>query len=104
MLGWIQILAVPMGCAWLGNIVLVASGKKEPMVATVCIAFMALVIAYVFATVFACVLDSLFVCACRDKADYAGKYMPDGLKTAFGFDKKRKNDKSAEDEDELVQK
>jgi len=35
------------------------------------------VIAKVFTLVFSCVLDTLFVCCCRDRADYKGEYMPD---------------------------
>ena len=44
----------------------------------------------VFSTVFACSFDTLFVCCCRDRAEYKGKYMPDRLKVAFGFNKKKK--------------
>ena len=57
------------------------------------VALMAYVIAKIFSLVFACVLDSLFVCCCRDKADYQAKYMPNRLRTAFGFDKKKKKKK-----------
>ena len=87
-LGWLQILAVPIICAWFCNAHLVGRGVEEPLWATTIVAFMAIVISMTFATVFACTLDTLFVCACRDKADYNGEYMPNGLRSAFGFDKK----------------
>ena len=97
-LKWIQLISVPLACAWLGNIVLVAGNKPDPIYATILIALMAIVIASIFATVFGCVLDTLFVCCCRDRADYEGAHMPDALKKAFGFDKSKTKD----DEEELV--
>ena len=64
---------VPIVCAWFGNAYLVGNGVDEPIWATICIAIMALVISMTFATVFACTLDTLFVCACRDKAEYTSQ-------------------------------
>ena len=52
-------------------------------------------IATSFALVFSCALDTLFVCAVRDKVEYKGAFMSDGLYSAFGFDKaERKADRS----------
>ena len=45
--------------------------------------------------VFSCVLDTLFVCCARDTAEYKGKYMPDRLRTVFGFDKRSKKKSEA---------
>jgi choline transporter-like protein 2/4/5 len=90
-LKWIQLLSMPIVCAWLGNAALLAASRADPMYATVVIGLMALVIASIFSTVFGCVLDTLFVCCVRDKADYAGKYMPSLLREAYGFDKKKKD-------------
>ena len=89
---------MPIACAWLGNAALLAASKANPMYATVIIGLMALVIASVFSTVFGCVLDSLFVCCVRDKADYGGKYMPSLLREAYGFDKKSKKDADKDNE------
>lgn len=97
-LGWIQMITIPVGCAWLGNVIIVSNNRPEPMYATIVIAVMALVIAKAFSVVFSCVLDSLFVCCCRDKNDYSGAYMPDGLRKTFGFDKRKKTEASYEDE------
>ena len=44
-------------------------------------------------------LDTLFVCCCRDRAEYEGEHMPDALKKVFGF-KKSKKKKPAEEEDD----
>ena len=43
----------------------------------------------VFASVFECATDTLFLCACRDVEDYDGKYMSSNIKSAFGMDKPR---------------
>jgi hypothetical protein len=61
---------------------------------------MAYTIARNFAVVFSCVLDTLFVCCCRDKADFQGQFMPDGLRESFGFKKKGKKDKKADAADD----
>ena len=102
-LKWIQLITVPLGCAWLGNIVLIANNRPDPVWATVIIALTALVIASMFATVLGCVLDSLFVCCCRDKASYDGAHMPDGLRSAYGFGKKSKKEMQMEAEDLLAE-
>ena len=42
-----------------------------------------------------CAPVTLFVCAVRDKVEYKGAFMSDGLYSAFGFDKaERKADRS----------
>jgi len=102
-LKWIQLITVPLGCAWMANIALVANQKPDPIYATTLIALMALVIASIFATVFGCVLDTLFVCCCRDKADYEGKYMPDMLKKVYGFHKKGKGKDGDVEVEELIE-
>ena len=99
-LGWIQLIGIPVACAFLANTVLGMQGFPEVMFPTLVIAAMAYVIAKTFALVFACVLDTLFVCCCRDKADYKGQYMPNRLRTVFGFDKKKKKKKKDEEEEE----
>ena len=100
-LSWIQLLGLPIACGFLCNLVLVNSGKKEPIYPTVLVALMAFVIARVFSVVFSCTLDTIFVCCARDKSEYKGKYMPDRLREAFGFNKKsKKNKKGGEAKDE----
>ena len=92
-LSWIQLLALPISCGFVCNLVLVNQGKAEAVYPTVVVAIMAFVIAKVFSLVFSCVLDTLFVCCARDKSEYKGKYMPDRLREAFGFNKRSKKDK-----------
>ena len=103
-LSWIQLLGLPIGCGFLANLVLGQQGKAETMWPTIVVALMAYVIAKTFSLVFSCVLDTLFVCCCRDKQEYKGKYMPDLLREAFGFNKKgkkgKKGDKAEEGEAE----
>ena len=45
--------------------------------------------------VFSCVLDTLFVCTVRDKAEYDAAFMSDRLRTAFGYDKSDKKEARA---------
>merc|ERR1712167_402161 len=77
-LSLIQKIGLPVAAGWLCNLYLVN----------------------IFSSVFACTLDTLFVCCCRDKADYKGKFMPDRLRLVFGFGKKKKDGQP--DEDDLV--
>ena len=91
-LSLIQKIGLPVAAGWLCNLYLVnISGKSETIWPTVCAAVSAFIIANVFSSVFACTLDTLFVCCCRDKADYKGKFMPDRLRLVFGFGKKKKD-------------
>ena len=99
-LSWIQLLGLPIACGWVGNLVLVQNSRAETIWPTVVIGLAAYVIASTFTTVFACVLDTLFVCCCRDRADYKGEYMPNRLKEVFGFGKKKKKSKKEEKEEE----
>ena len=87
LLGLIQCVGIPLGCAWLTNFILIENGKSEPIYATVCVALMALIITRVYGSVFSCTLDTLFVCAVRDKQDYGGIYMSDRLLKAFDLQK-----------------
>jgi len=93
-LNWIQLLGVPIACAWVCNLVLVGKDVEEPVWPTVLVALMAFVIASVFATVLACTLDTLFVCCVRDVKEYQATYMPDRLRDSFGFSKKGKKGKN----------
>jgi len=100
-LSWIQLLGLPFASAWLCNVYLVTNkGRSDTMYASILVAFMAYTIARNFAVVFSCVLDTLFVCCCRDKADFQGQFMPDGLRESFGFKKKGKKDKKADAADD----
>ena len=108
-LSWIQLLALPVSCAFLTNIVCTMQNRAEVIYPTVVVALMAYVIARQFATVFSCVLNTLFVCCVRDKTEYKAQYMPSMLRSAFGFDKKSKKSKADDDDeaeanDELVAK
>ena len=85
-LSLIQMIGIPALCAFITNASLVAKMHPQPMYPTGCVLVMALVIAKSFAIVFACVLDTLFVCCVRDKADYKAAFMSDALYSAFGFD------------------
>jgi len=84
-LSLIQMIGIPVLCAFLTNATLTARMSLQPMYPTGCVLLMALVIAKAFAIVFACVLDTLFVCCVRDKADYKAAFMSDALYSAFGF-------------------
>lgn len=85
-LSLIQLLGIPLFCYQLVNFVLNGKGVDEPFYACVAVALIALIIANVFAQIFACVLDTLFVCCVRDKNEYKGAFMSDRLYEAFGFD------------------
>ena len=85
-LSLLQLAGIPLFCAFLINSVLTARGAEEPIYPTAIVLVMAFVIAKVFSLVFACVLDTLFVCCVRDKQDYKAAFMSDQLYTAFGFD------------------
>jgi len=102
-LSWIQLLGLPIACGFLVNLVLTNQGKAEAMWPTIVVALMAYVIAKTFSLVFSCVLDTLFVCCCRDKSEYKGKYMPDRLRGAFGFDKKSKKKKGEDEQEDAKQ-
>jgi len=99
-LSWIQLLALPISSAWVCNTVLTVQGTAETIWPTVVVAISAYIIASVFTLVFACVLDTLFVCCCRDRAEYKAKYMPNRLRVVFGFGKKKKEKKEDEGGDE----
>ena len=51
---------------------------------------MLVIIASACSTVFACVVDTLFVCCVRDKAEYQCTWMSDRLRLAFDFDRRVK--------------
>merc|ERR1712118_569575 len=89
-LNWVQLLGLPVACGWLINVWLTQSDVTETIAPTVVTAICAYIIAKSFSTVFACILDTLFVCCCRDKAEYKGKYMPNRLKAVFCFKKDKK--------------
>lgn len=96
LLGLIQMIAIPMLCAWICNMTLERQKKPEPIYASVVVALMAFVITKAFALVMSCTLDTLFVCCVRDKKEYKGAFMSDRLYTAFGFDKSDRKAKKAE--------
>ena len=47
---------------------------------------LAFLVARCFATVYECAIDTVFVCAIKDQADYGGAYMSEGLRDALGMD------------------
>ena len=83
----LQLIGIPLGCAWLCNYTLESRGRPEPMYAAAVVAVLAFFIAQAFALVMACALDTLFVCTVRDKEEYKGAFMGEDLYAAFGFDK-----------------
>jgi Pyruvate/2-oxoacid:ferredoxin oxidoreductase delta subunit len=87
-LSWIQLLGMPVVCAALCNWTLTGAGKTDSVYPSITVAIMAFIIASIFSTVFSCVLDTLFVCCARDRADYKGDHMPDELRQVFGFAKR----------------
>lgn len=94
-LGLIQTAGITVFCTWICHAHLERLGNPEPMYPALITALAAYVIASSFALVFSCALDTLFVCAVRDKVEYKGAFMSDGLYSAFGFDKaERKADRS----------
>ena len=86
-LSWIQLLALPVSCAFLTNIVCTMQNRAEVIYPTV-VALMAYVIARQFATVFSCVLNTLFVC-CATRPSTRPSTCQHAA-PAFGFDKKSK--------------
>ena len=99
-LSWIQLLGTPIACAWLVNLMLIRQEFPETMAPTVVVAITSYVIAKVFSLVFACVLDTLFVCCIRDKAEYKGKYMPARIYEIYFKKKKDKKSKKGDEEAE----
>ena len=91
----IQLVGIPVGCAWLCNYVLESKGSPEPMYAAFAVALLAFIIAQAFASVMGCALDTLFVCCIRDKEEYNGAFMSDPLFFAFGFDKSARKERKA---------
>ena len=81
-----QLVLIPLACYQLCSIVLAANGHFEPFYPSLVVAALALVITNVFGLVFGCVLDTLFVCCVRDKAEYKAAFMSDRLYVAYGFD------------------
>ena len=79
-------IGIPALCAFLTNATLVERMSAQPMYPTGFVLLTAFVITKCFAIVFSCVLDTLFVCCVRDKADYKAAFMSDALYEAFGFD------------------
>ena len=94
----IQLLGIPVVCYELASFTLKGRGAEEPFYPCLAIALEALVIASVFSLVFGCVLDTLFVCCVRDKAEYKAAFMSDGLAGAFGFDRGGGADKGGGEE------
>lgn len=82
----LQLIGIPALCAFLTNATLVERMSAQPMYPTGFVLLTAFVITKCFAIVFSCVLDTLFVCCVRDKADYKAAFMSDALYEAFGFD------------------
>ena len=87
------LVSIPLACYQATDIVLTSRGAFEPFYPAVVVALLALVITNVFGLVFACVLDTLFVCTVRDKAEYKAAFMSDRLYTAYGFDPKEREKK-----------
>ena len=77
--------AVPLACYQLSEIALTSRGAFEPFYPSVLVGLIALVIINNFALVFGCVLDTIFVCTVRDKAEYKAAFMSDRLYAAYGF-------------------
>lgn len=82
----IQLVGIPLVCYEAVNVALTAKKAPEPMYPSVLVAIVAFIIANAFAQIFACVLDTLFVCCVRDKNEYKAAFMSDELFVAFGFD------------------
>ena len=82
----VQLVAIPLICYQTCEIALTSRNAFEPFYPSVIVALMALVITNVFALVFGCVLDTLFVCTVRDKNEYKAAFMSDRLYVAYGFD------------------
>ena len=99
-LALIQTVGITIFCAWLANAHLTSLGRPEPMYPAAVVALSAYVIASAFALVFSCALDTLFVCSVRDKAEYKGAFMSDGLYAAYGFDKADRRERRAAQKEE----
>eukprot|EP00966_Prymnesium_polylepis_P185525 4300405-Prymnesium_polylepis.2 len=89
----IQALGIPCVCGWVCNTRLTYEERiREPIYASGVVFICAFTIAKTFATVFACVLDTLFVCSVKDKAEYKAAFMSDSLRKAFGYNKSDKKE------------
>ena len=57
----------------------------EPVWPALAALLLAFVVARSFASVYECVVDTLFVCAMRDKDEYGGNHMSDALRDSLGL-------------------
>ena len=87
LLALLQKCFLPLLCGWLCNVALTTQGKDEAIYPSIVVVVAAYVICSLFAIVFGCVVDTVFVCCIRDKAEYKCAYMSERLRLAFGFDK-----------------
>lgn len=63
-------------------------GKPDPMYCAVVTVVMAFFISRLFAVVFETVIESIFVCAFRDRDLYEARHTPASIRVALGFDAK----------------
>merc|ERR1711988_451842 len=83
----LQSFGLPIASSWIAYEVLVMQKMPNPIYATSVVFVIAFVIARGFAVIFEVTIDSLFVCAFRDKDEFGGVFASDRLKTALGMDK-----------------
>ena len=57
--------------------------ESGPLYAALAAFALAYVVSRGFASVFECTVDTVFVCAVRDSAEYGGVFMSDGLRDAL---------------------
>ena len=61
--------------------------ESAPLYAALAVLALAYLVSRSFAAVYECTVDTIFVCAMRDHAEYGGIYMSDELRDAFVHDK-----------------
>lgn len=88
-LNLLSLITIPIGCA-IGFFFYLDQVQKitNPMYPTVAIFLIAMVIVSSCMTVFECTITTIFVCCFRDMDKYQGRYMSDGMRSAFNMPKK----------------
>ena len=76
-----------MGC-WIASQV-PAGEVFEPIWPAMATLFLAFAVARNFASVYECVVDTIFVCAMRDKEEYGSSHMGEELQRALAIDQKQ---------------
>ena len=93
--GYVVALATGVSGALDASIALLGVGERsanedpvDPVWPALAALLLAFFVARSFASVYECVVDTLFVCAMRDKDEYGASHMSDSLRDALGLEEK----------------